>query len=101
MRIPAKLVPRTPTPRTPDLHKHHPTPHHLWKSGQVGFDGVALVVEDRASPKVTLGHPERLLDLPELVVGADHVLGGRVGQVGDVGLPAGQGAGLGLQFAVD
>lgn len=33
MRIPTKLVPRTPTPRTPDLHKHHPTPHHLWKSG--------------------------------------------------------------------
>lgn len=36
---------------------------------QVGFDGVAQTVIDRAGLQVVFGHPEGLLDLPELVVG--------------------------------
>ena len=42
------------------------------------------MVEDRPGTKVGLGHPEGLLDLPQLVVGPDHVLRGAVGQVRDV-----------------
>ena len=56
--------------------------------GQVGFDGVACVVVDRSGLQVVLGHPEALLDVPELVVGADHELRGLVGEVGGVALPA-------------
>ena len=44
--------------------------------GEVGFDGVALAVVDRPGLQVVLGHPEALLDLEELVVGADHELCG-------------------------
>ena len=43
--------------------------------GQVGLDGVAGVVEDRAGSQVVLAHPEGRLDVPQLVVGGDH-LGG-------------------------
>jgi hypothetical protein len=52
------------------------------------------VVVDRPGAQVVLGHAEALLDAPELVVGADHELRARVGDVGDVALPAGQRAGL-------
>ena len=60
--------------------------------GQVGVDGVALVVVDGPGLQVVLGHPEGLLDLEQLVVGADHELGGdrravrASSQVGDVAL---------------
>jgi hypothetical protein len=42
-----------------------------------------------------------VLDTPQLVVGADHP--GRFGveDIGDVGLPAGQCAGLGFEITVD
>src|SRR5699024_2513926 len=39
--------------------------------GQVCLDGIALAVEHRPGRQVGLGHPERLLDVPEVVVGAD------------------------------
>ena len=52
--------------------------------GQVRFDGVALAVVDRPGLQVVLGHAEGLLDLRELVVGADHELRG-------VGVPSGRG----------
>jgi hypothetical protein len=42
--------------------------------GEVGFDGVAFVVVDGPGSQVGLGHAEALLDLPQLVVGAHHVL---------------------------
>lgn len=42
-----------------------------------------------------------LLDVVQAVVGADDCLGVGVGQVGDVALPPGQGAGPFLQVAVD
>jgi hypothetical protein len=54
-----------------------------------------------------LGHPERFLNLEQPVVGIDDELGrdrGAVragGQVGDVALEAGQGAGFGFQCPVD
>ena len=57
--------------------------------------------------QVAFGHPEALLDLEQLVVGADHELRGdgrAIGagpQVSDVALQPGQGAGLVLQFPVD
>src|SRR5665213_3869172 len=56
---------------------------------QVGLDGFAFVVVDRSGAQVVFGHPERFLDVPQLVVGADHELRGRGGDVGDVALPAG------------
>jgi hypothetical protein len=68
--------------------------------GQVRVDGLALVVVDRAGLQVVLGHPERFLDLEELVVGADDELGGDRGavragrQVGGVALEPGQGPAL-------
>jgi hypothetical protein len=48
-----------------------------------------------------LGHPEGVLDAPQLVVGADHP--GRFGveDFGDVGLPASQRAGFRFEIAVD
>ena len=54
--------------------------------GQVGLDGVTGVVEDGAGPQVVLAHPERLLDVPQLVVGGDdltsvHQMRGNVGDV--------------------
>src|SRR6185437_4987884 len=75
--------------------------------GQVGFDGVAQVVVDGPGLQVVLGHAERFLDVPELVVAPDHEVrrdGGSVGtglQVGDVALEPGQVPGLGLELAVD
>jgi len=42
-----------------------------------------------------------LLDLPQLVVGTQHVLRGRRFEVGEVALQPGQAAGLGLQGLVD
>src|ERR1700722_19901917 len=42
--------------------------------GEMGFDGVAFAVVDGPGLEVVLGHAERFLDLPELVVGADHEL---------------------------
>jgi hypothetical protein len=47
-----------------------------------------------------LGHPEGLLDAPELVVGTDHEPGRGV-DIGDVGLAPRQRTGLGFQVAVD
>jgi len=67
---------------------------------QVRLDRGAFVVVDRAGGKVVLGHPERFLDLEQPVVGADHELRARLGQVGDVALEPGQRAGLGLQHPV-
>ena len=69
--------------------------------GQVGLDGLAQVVVDGACSQVGLGHAEGLLDVVQAVVGADDCLGVGVGQVGDVALPPGQGAGPFLQVAVD
>ena len=69
--------------------------------GQVGFDRVAGAVVDRAGLQVVLGHAERLLDAPQLVVSVDDELRGLADQVGGVALPPGQGTGLGLQLAVD
>jgi hypothetical protein len=40
---------------------------------------------DQSGPKITFGHSEALLDLPELVVGR-HVFSGWGFQVGDVAL---------------
>jgi len=54
----------------------------------VGFDGLALVVEHRTGPQVGLGHPEGTLDLPQVVVSADHGPSVHLldGQVRDVAL---------------
>ena len=62
-----------------------------------------FVVVDRPGPQVTVGHSEALLDLPQLVVGAEHIVRGRgVVQVGDVALQTREGSGLfGLQVPVD
>ena len=68
---------------------------------QVGFDRFAFVVVDGSGLQVVFGHAEALLDAPELVVGVDDELGTRAGQVGGVALQFGQGAGFGLQVAVD
>ena len=67
---------------------------------QVRVDGVAGAVINRAGLQIVLGHPEALLDTPELVVGADDEIGGLAGQVGGVALPPCQRPGLGLQLAV-
>src|SRR5262245_19698651 len=42
--------------------------------GQVSVDGFPFVVVDGPGLQVVLGHPEALLDAPELVVGADDEL---------------------------
>ena len=68
---------------------------------QVRFDRFAQVVVDRSGLQVVFGHPEALLDAPQLVVGVDDELRGLAGQVGGVALPSGQGTVLGLQLAVD
>ncbi len=49
--------------------------------GQVGVDGLAPVVVDGPGLQVMLGHPERFFDPPQVVVGADHELGGDRGAV--------------------
>jgi hypothetical protein len=54
--------------------------------GQVRLDRVFGAVVERAGGQVGFGHPEALLDLEQLLVGADHELGGGVGDVGDVAL---------------
>src|SRR5215207_11523907 len=69
--------------------------------GEVRFDRVAFVVVDRPGPKITLGHPEALLDLPQLVISAHHVLSSRRLQIGDVALQPGQGTRFGLEVTVD
>ena len=43
--------------------------------GQVGPGGDMGVVEDRAGSQVVLAHPERGLDVPQLVVGGDDLTG--------------------------
>jgi hypothetical protein len=67
---------------------------------EVGLDRVAFVVVDRPRAQIGLGHAEALLDLPQLVVSAHHVLRGRGFQVGDVALQPGQRPGLGFEVAV-
>ena len=44
--------------------------------GEVGLDGVASAVLDRAALQVALRHPERFLDLEKPVVAADHEVRG-------------------------
>jgi hypothetical protein len=68
---------------------------------QVRLDRLAFVVVDRSGLQVVLGHPEALLDAPQLVVGADDELWGLAGEVGGVALDPGQGSGFGLQVTVD
>ena len=67
--------------------------HH----GQVSLDGVTGVVEDRAGSQVVLAHPERLLDVPQLVIRGDDLTGIHQmrGDVGDVALETRQGPGPG------
>jgi hypothetical protein len=48
-----------------------------------------------------LGHPKRLLDLPQPVVGVDHEVRRGVVDVGDVALEPSQATSLGLQLPVD
>jgi hypothetical protein len=74
---------------------------------EVSLDGVALAVVDRAGLQVGLGHAEALLDVPELVIAADHEVRGNQGavraggEVGDVAFRPGQVPGLRLELAVD
>jgi hypothetical protein len=68
---------------------------------QVGVDGLAFVVVDRAGLQVVFGHAESLLDAPQLVIGVDDELRGLFGEVGGVALEPGQAAGFGLQIAID
>ncbi len=58
------------------------------------------MVVDRACLQVALAHPERLLDLPQLVVRADHVVRVGLGQVRDLTLPASQRFGFGFPVTV-
>ena len=51
---------------------------------EVRLDGFAGVVVDRPGLQVVLGHPEALLDPPELVVGVDDERCGLIVQVGGV-----------------
>jgi len=44
--------------------------------GQVGVDGVAGAVVDRAGLQVVFGHPEGLLDAPQLLIGTDDKFAG-------------------------
>jgi hypothetical protein len=72
-------------------------------TGQVRFDGVALVVEHGPSSQVALGQPERLLDPPPIVIGRDdrRAVHRRGGRVGDVALQAGELAGAFDECPVD
>ena len=65
--------------------------------GQVRLDGIALVVEDGAGSQVVLAHPERGLDVPQLVVGGDDLTSVHQvrGDVGDIPLEPHQGTGPG------
>ena len=74
--------------------------HH---DGQVGLDRVAGAVEDRAGSQVVLGHAERLLHVPQLVVGGDHLVGPHDagGDVAHVALQARHAPGAGQCGLVD
>ena len=63
----------------------------------MGLDGIASVVEDGAGSQVVLAHPERLLDVPQLVIRGDHLTGAHQAgrNVGDVALEAHQRPGPG------
>ena len=63
----------------------------------MSLDRVSGVVEDRSGPQVVLAHPERGLDVPQLVVGGDDLTGAHQAgrDVGDVALEAHQGPGSG------
>ena len=65
--------------------------------GQVRLDGIAGVVEDGAGSQVVLTHPERLLDVPQLVIRGDHLTGAHQAcrNVGDIPLEAHQRPGPG------
>jgi hypothetical protein len=58
------------------------------------------VVVDGTGLQIVLGHPKTFLNTPQLAVGVDDEFGALAGEVGDVSLSAGQGAGLGLQCPV-
>ena len=60
--------------------------------GQVRLDGVMGVVEDGAGSQVVLAHPERGLDVPQLVIRGDDLTGAHQAgrDVGDVALEAHQ-----------
>ncbi|UGQ59719.1 hypothetical protein LSF60_09705 [Rhodococcus pyridinivorans] len=62
--------------------------HH----GQVRLDGIPGPVEDRSGLEVGLGHPERLLDLPQVVVRRHHgvAIHDRRVDIGDVPLVSGR-----------
>ena len=55
---------------------------------------------DRSGLQVVFGHPEGLLDTPQLVIRTDDEVGGLADQVGRVSLPARKRASLDLQLAV-
>ena len=59
---------------------------------QVRLDSIALMVEDGAGSQVVLAHPERLLDVPQLVIRGDDLTGAHqaCGDVGDIPLEAHQ-----------
>ena len=63
---------------------------------EVGFDGVAGVVEDWAGVEVGFGHSKALLDSSEVVVGGDHLCAGHLvwWDVGDVAFQSGEADGL-------
>ena len=67
--------------------------HH----GQVSLDGLSGVVEDGTGSQVVLTHPERGLDVPQLVIRGDDLTGIHQAcrNVGDVALEAHQGPGPG------
>ena len=63
----------------------------------MGLDGVSGVVEDGAGSQVVLAHPERLLDMPQLVIRGDDLTGIHQAcrNVGDVALEPSQAPGPG------
>ena len=65
--------------------------------GQVRLDSIAGVVEHGAGSQVVLAHPERGLDVPQLVIRGDDLTGAHQmrGDVGDVALETDQGTGSG------
>src|SRR5690606_40894269 len=91
--------PKTPTRKTNTAGQTSINSENLPRcpnSGQVGLDGVAGAVIDRPGGQVVFGHPEGLLDTPQLVISADDELCGLAGLVGGVALPSRQRANLGL-----
>lgn len=65
--MPDELADREPGPLL-GLAGHGQCGEHY---GQVGLDRVPGADEHRPCTKVGLGHPERLLDAPQVVVGSD------------------------------